>query len=407
MKILFLSTWFPYPPDNGARNRVYNLLRALGSRHEVYVISLLQEDTVESDAAALESFCKPLSIHRMKWFRPGPLNTLLGVFSSRPRSFVEAFDPAIAQAVSRAVDNIRPDVVVSSQMVMAEYVPKGIPSVLEEHHCWTSTLQRGAAAQQNPLKRFRARIGWMKFATWEARVCRAFDLVTEVCEEDRNALLRIAPDLRDVRVVPNGVNVDYFDPATWSPEPDKLIYNGALTYGANLDAVRHFAQDVYPLLRERCPHAVLRVTGKTTGVDLQNIQDCPGVELTGYVEDIRNVLVRSSVCAVPLRLGGGTRLKILEAMAAGVPVVSTSMGAEGIGATHETHLLIADSPADFAAAVARVLHDAGLAQALSANARAFVEDRYSWAAIGQEFTGMVESVAGITGGDRVAERKAT
>ena len=137
----------------------------------------------------------------------------------------------------------------------------------------------------------------------------------------------------------------------------------------------------------------LRVTGRTAGVDLGGVADCAGVEFTGYVEDIRTVLSRSAVCVVPLREGGGSRLKILEAMAAGVPVVSTSVGVEGIEAESGRHLLVADTPSDLADAVERVLSDHELASRLSREARDLVERRYDWSSIGEGFVGVVESVA--------------
>ena len=171
--------------------------------------------------------------------------------------------------------------------------------------------------------------------------------------------------------------------------------NGEVHRGALLDqdAVRFFASDIYPILARRRPGVKLRVTGRTAGVDLGGVADCAGVEFTGYVEDIRTVLSRSAVCVVPLREGGGSRLKILEAMAAGVPVVSTSVGVEGIEAESGRHLLVADTPSDLADAVERVLSDHELASRLSREARDLVERRYDWSSIGEGFVGVVESVA--------------
>jgi len=399
MKVLYLSTWFPYPPDNGSRIRAYHLLRALAERHEVHLISLLQDDSKRENAAHLESFCKVWSLHESRWFKPGTLKSFLGFFSRRPRFCVDTFDPAIKAAVADAVERIAPDVIVASTLGVVEYVPDNpkVPSVLDEHNCEYAVVKRAAGERTGALTRFRYDLGWKKFARWEAEMCRRFDAVAMVSEQDMESLLCAGPDLRNLQIIPNGVDVQQFDPGSRSPEPNALIYNGALTYGPNLGAARYYAFEVYPILKERLPDVRLRITGRTTGVDLRGVEDCPGIELTGYVADIRDVLYKSAACIVPLRHGGGSRLKILEAMAAGVPVVSTSKGAEGMGHVAGEHLLVADGPRDFASAVERVLTDPGLAARLAASARKLVEERYGWKKIGESFADVVERT--------VAERK--
>jgi glycosyltransferase involved in cell wall biosynthesis len=399
MKVLYLSTWFPYPPDNGSRVRAYYLLRALAERHEVYLISLLQDDSKRENAAHLESFCKVWSLHESRWFKPGTLKSFLGFFSRRPRFCVDTFDPAIKVAVADAVERIAPDVMVASTLGVVEYVPDNpnVPSVLDEHNCEYAVVMRAAEERTGALTRFRYDLGWRKFARWEAEMCRRFDAVAIVSEQDMESLLCAGPDLRNLQIIPNGVDVERFDPSRWSPERGMLIYNGALTYGPNLGAARYYAAEIYPILRERLPDVRLRITGRTTGVDLRGVEDCPGIEMTGYVADMRDVLYKSAACIVPLIHGGGSRLKIVEAMAAGVPVVSTSKGVEGIGHAAGEHLLIANGPREFAEAVERVLTDPGLAGSLAASARKLVEERYSWKTIGDSFADLVERA--------VAERK--
>jgi glycosyltransferase involved in cell wall biosynthesis len=213
-----------------------------------------------------------------------------------------------------------------------------------------------------------------------------------VSDEDRRLLLEVAPDLDNLHVVPNGVDVSRHNPELRQPRAGVILYNGALTYGANLDAVRYYAASIHPILSQRIPGVRLRVTGRYDGVDLSGIKGCAGIELTGYVEDIRTELSSASVCLVPLREGGGTRLKILEAMAAGVPVVATSVGAEGIDVVDHEHILIADAPEDIAQAVATVLCDSVIAATLSCNARRLVETKYDWSAVGRSFVGVVESM---------------
>lgn len=395
MKVLLVSAWFPYPPDNGSRIRVYNLIRALSRRHKVYLVSLLQDDSVRENARHLGDICEVVSLHESAWFSPKGIKAIVGFFSSRPRSAVCTYDWRIRKAVEDAVDSIAPDVVIASTLGVVEYIPckTGLPAVLEQHNCEYAVLRRAANRMSGLLKRARYAAGWKKFAKWEAMICRCYDCVVMVSDEDRRMMLQAAPDLADVRVVPNGVDVERYTPESYDPDVGILLYNGALTYGANLDAVRYYASEVYPILEREIPGVRLLVTGRTTGVDLRGVGDCPGIELVGYVDDIRDVLRRAGACVVPLREGGGSRLKILEAMAAGVPVVSTSMGAEGIDALHGEHLLIADTPDEFAHAIVQVLQDQSLRTRLASAARSLVERRYSWHSIGAQFVDVVESVA--------------
>lgn len=394
MKILFLSAWFPYPPDNGSRIRVYNLMKALAREHKVYLISLLQDDSRRENADKLSDICEVVSLHESRWFSPRGVKSVLGFFSSRPRSAVSTYDRAVHQAVRNAIVSISPDLIAVSTLGVAEYVDRGcgVPMVLDEHNCEYAVLRRSADRTPGKLKQLRYALGWKKYARWESMICAAFDAVAMVSDDDKRMILDAASGLSDVRVIPNGVDVDHYDPGVWEPQSDTLLYNGALTYGANLDAVRYYVDRIYPLLSSRLPDVRLLVTGRTGGVDLTGIGDCPGVERTGYVQDIRDVLKKSAACVVPLREGGGSRLKILEAMAAGVPVVSTSMGAEGINAVSGTHLLIADTPEAFADAIVRVLEDNELRSNLRSAARSLVEQYYSWESIGAEFVDMVESV---------------
>jgi len=395
MKILFLSAWFPYPPDNGSRIRVYNLIKALSRRHTVYLVSLLQDDSVRENARHLGDICEVVSLHESAWFSPRGMKAIVGFFSPRPRSAVCTYDGRVREAVEDAIRSVAPDVVVASTLGVVEYVPHEIslPAVLDQHNCEYAVLKRAADRMSGLLRRARYAAGWKKFARWEAAICRCYDCVVMVSDEDKRMMLRAAPDLADVRVVPNGVDVEHYTPDSYDPDVTTLLYNGALTYSANLDAVRYYASEVYPILSCEMPGVRLLVTGRTTGVDLRGVDDCPGIELVGYVDDIRDVLRRAGACIVPLREGGGSRLKILEAMAAGVPVVSTSMGAEGIDAVSGEHLLIADTPDEFAHAIARVLQDQSLRRRLASAARSLVEERYSWSGIGARFVDVVESVA--------------
>jgi glycosyltransferase involved in cell wall biosynthesis len=367
-------------------------MKALAKNHDVFLVSLLQEDSKREDAGKLDDICEVVSLHESRWFKPYTLKSFLGYFSNRPRSIVDTYNPSIREAVKRAIDQVDPDAIVVSTLDVVEYMLNlsNKPSILIDHNCEFAVLKRNSEYISGGIKRWRHEVGWKKFARWETTVCSKFSAVVVVSEEDKQQLLGFAPHLSNINVIPNGVDVDHFNPTDWSPEMDKLVYHGALTYGANLDGVIYYTSSIYPLLRSNYPDIKLRVTGRTDGVDLRVVEDWSGIELTGYVEDIREVLYKSAACVIPLRQGGGMRHKIPEAMAAGVPVVSTSMGAEGLDCIHGEHLLIADTPHEFAAAVGQLLTNGDLTHYLRENARKLMVECYSWAAIGESFVNLVE-----------------
>ncbi|MCB0108174.1 MAG: glycosyltransferase [Caldilineaceae bacterium] len=395
MRVLFLSYWFPYPLSNGSRIRIYNFIKALSNQHQVYLISLLQPESNPEDAAQLADICTVVSLHGERPFASNSLKSVAGLFSTRPRSAVATYDPAVRAAVQQAIERINPQVIVVSTLGVVEYVlgNQHIPSVLLDHNCEFALLKRSAALVPNRLQRWRYTLGWHKFARWEAKICQQFTAVVMPTADDQAEMRNYAPHLRNIHVIPNGADAEHFDPTQWSPEPNQLLYNGPVTYHANLDAVEYYSAAIYPLLCTQFPHLKLLVTGHNYGVDLRRVQRCPGIEFSGYVPDIRELLYQSAICVVPLRKGAGMRLKIPEAMAAGVPVVSTSLGAEGLPALHEEHLLLADTPAAFAAAVERLLTDRALAQRLRTNARRLIEEQYHWPVLGDTFTQLVERVA--------------
>ena len=195
----------------------------------------------------------------------------------------------------------------------------------------------------------------------------------------------------NVHVVPNGVDLSYLDFVGPPREPCRIISTGALTYNANYDATLLFCREIMPGISERIPQAEFIITGSYDGVDVSPFIEA-GAKLTGLVPDIRYEVARSAVLVVPLKFGGGTRLKILEAMALGTPIVSTKIGAMGVGAVSGEHLMMADDPEDFAEAVCAVFSDSALAARLSQNGRELVAKQFGWNSIGKKLEDILENV---------------
>lgn len=397
MRILFLSTWFPHPADNGSKIRVYHLVRALSARHQVTLLSFAFGTASPHDAGGLAQLCASIQTVPLDPFAANRAGALARFLSPGP--VVARPLPAMRQLVAATLARASFDAVIASTGVMAAYA-LACPApwrLLEEHNSLTCLMYDRYRQQSSPLQRHRCWASWRKAARYEARLFSRFDLVTMVSEPDAAASRCLLPrGIRDaerprVEVVPNGVDCAAYRPGLASPVPGTLVFNGALTYNANYDAMGYFLSEILPRIRTVQPGTSLTITGSTEGVDLADLPGGEGVTLTGWVEDVRPHVARAWACVVPLRQGGGTRLKILEAMALGTPVVATPKGAEGLDVTPDHDILIARDPAAFAHQVLRLLREPGLRARLAANARRLVEERYDWPAIGRRFCGLADS----------------
>jgi glycosyltransferase involved in cell wall biosynthesis len=391
MRILFLSRWFPYPPDNGSRIRVLNLIKHLSSHHCIDLISFASDPVADEQLNALGPYCQRVEVVRYRPFNPGRLSALMGFFSRRPRSVIDTHSAEMQRRVEEAGRDGPPDVVIASEIDMAPYALalSTVPKILEDIEL--AVLNEKYLRQRHPLKRLRARLMWWKSSRYVAELLRAFDGCTVVSEQERERVLGVSPGYNRIVVISNGVDTTHYTADFGAPESDRLVYSGSLTYSANFDAMSFFLREVFPLIQAQRPDVKLSITGRLDGVPVDHLACGESVLFTGYLDDVRPTIGRSWGSVVPLRIGGGTRLKILESLALGTPVISTRKGAEGLDLEAERDILIADKPADFAKAVLRLLQDRKLRETLSRNGRQAVEAKYDWRIIGQQFDDFVET----------------
>ncbi|MBV9848271.1 MAG: glycosyltransferase [Armatimonadetes bacterium] len=397
MNLLVVSSWCPYPSDNGSRLRAYHLIRQLARRgHRIKLLALAQE---ESDLAAAQSGLSPLcalgvELFPSRFFRPGTVRALLGFFSTRPRHLLDTHQPEAARRIARECRSGDCDAVLALELGVAHYVPSGmgVPCMLEQLE--VSGFVKAVREAPSPRARLRRALTLAKLRRHLASLGERYAVWTAVSEAEAQAIQTlVGPAAPPVRVLPNGVDLDgnSYDPAA-AYDPEGLIYNGALGFSANLDAVRWFSEEILPIIQKERPGVRLRVTGRNDVLPPDDpLRRHPGIELTGYLDDVRPAVRGAAACAAPLRQGGGTRLKILEAMALGTPVVTTSRGAEGIAARDGQEIFIADAPADFAAAVLRLMADRALRARAGAAGRRLVEDRYGWDAVGVQMATLLEN----------------
>ena len=397
MRLLVISQFFPYPPINGGRMRVYQLVRGLSSRHGVHLLTFSASAGDIDYAGRLKSFCREVHVVREEESRPLSLRAAFGLLSPAPRSYVTSWSREMKVLVSDQASRHRFDAAIAFGLRNAAYLKSlvGMVRVVDNENVDTAFAARLAVESQSSLVKFRRKLTRAKSRIYESKLAGLLDAALVVCEEDKEELARIAPALKArkaIHVVPNGAELALLDYR--GPEVDgrQIIFPGALTYSANYDSAAYFCAEILPLIKARIPDAGMIITGSTDGVDTAPFRNVPDVTLTGFLDDPRPAIAGSAVVVVPTRVGGGTRLKILEAMALGTPVVSTSFGAMGLGAKHGTHLLMGDTPGDFAADVCALMKDWELRARITRSARDFVAARYGWESIAQSLNQILESL---------------
>jgi glycosyltransferase involved in cell wall biosynthesis len=389
LKLLFVTPYLPSPPGFGGARRLHGLFTGLARKHEVSVLALANpEESHEASLKATREYCREVEIVPNPPFalslRGKRALQLRSLFSAKSFEWVSHVRPELRAALRGFLAREKHDVVTFEFTHMAPYRtevgigPDAPLCVLDEHNIEYEILRRTAASETALLRRLYNAVNWRKLHSEELAAWRAFDGCTVTSVHDRDLLLRSLPHTR-TSVVPNGVDLDFFKPGPGAAvEPDTLLFFGAINYFPNTDGLRFFLEEIFPLVRARRPRARLSVVGHTP--DHIRALASEHVLMKGFVPDVRAEIERAAVVIAPLRVGGGTRLKIVEAMSMARPVVSTPQGAEGLEVSDSRDLFIASTPAAFADKVVRLLQDAALAGRMGDQARRLVEQRYGWAA---------------------------
>ena len=403
MRILFLTPQLPYPPHQGTTIRNYNLIANLAPRHEIHLLSFVRSQDEIARATPLHQHC--CSIEAVLAPRRSPLKRFLSLFlSPLPDMALRLPSAEFRARLAATLRRVPFDVVQIEGIEMAypwmlevrnwklDYEagpPTSIlqlpSSIFDDHNAEYVLQQRAFETDVRQPRRWVAAlyslIQWKKLSRYEAMICRLADGVVAVSEADKAALQRLVPGL-NVTVVPNAVDVKYYTSADTRPSPlppRSLIFTGKMDFRPNVDAVLWFCHEVLPLVRREMPDVRFYIIGQSPHRRVLRLADDPAVTVTGYVDDVRSYIAGACVYVVPLRIGGGTRLKVLEAMAMGKPIVSTSLGCEGFeGLESGRELSVADTPEEFAQQVIGLFDDASRRERLGRAARRFVEEQYDW-----------------------------
>jgi glycosyltransferase involved in cell wall biosynthesis len=392
-RILFLTQVLPYPLDSGARIRAYYVLRHLAEQHEVTLVSFTREDDRPEHIAHLEEYCQAVHSVPMQRSRLRDARALLLAGLTGQSAIIVRDEIGEMHAVlRRLIKEHSFDVVHADQTSMAQYAlyarsqmsngsqQKPGKLLLDAHNALYRIPERLAAHEPNPLKRRLLRRETRALARYEADVWTRFDHVVFVAEQDRQAFRpQVSHDGLHFTTIPICVDPEEKPLVQRVPHPQSITHLGTMFWPPNVEGVLWFAREVFPYVQAKVPEAPFVIVGKNPPQEIQDLAlKNHDIQVTGYVPHPAPYLAETAVFIVPLRAGGGMRVKIPDAWCWGVPIISTSIGAEGIDVQDGSNILIADTPETLAEAASRVLREPSLGQQLRENGRSWVDEKYNW-----------------------------
>jgi sugar transferase (PEP-CTERM/EpsH1 system associated) len=395
MRILWVNVGGLWPLNSGGRLRSFHMIEELTRRHRVTVVTTHGPQEDPAGLAARLAYCERLIPFPYAAPKHGSARFVWALvkswLSSLPVHIRKWRIPALRKEVARLLTAEPFDLCVADFLITTPNVPLDGPvsTVLFAHNVEHMIWKRLSQVEPRLWRRAVLELEWRKMRRYEAQACTRSRLTVAVSEADRSVLAAQASGAR-VCAMQTGVDTTYFTPNGSEERPGTLVFLGAMDWFPNEDCIVHFVEAVFPRIREALPDASLTVVGKNPRPRVQRLAGVPGVRITGTVEDVRPHVAQAAVFVVPLRVGGGTRLKIFEGLAMGKAVVSTTVGAEGLPLTPGTHFVQVDDPAQFADSVVALLRDPARRRALGRAGRRLVEERYSWSQVVREFEARCE-----------------
>jgi sugar transferase (PEP-CTERM/EpsH1 system associated) len=375
VRLLFVSPYVPSP----IRVRPYHFLRELTQRHEVTVVAT---GSARGDAEAVEELQNWGAEVELVPLRLGAAVRSCGFAALRgdPLQSAVCHSAELRQRLALVTGRQHFDLIHVEHLRAArihEHLPRNVPRVFDSVDCISLLLERTLRSSHSPRQRLVAAVELARTRRFESRALRSFDATVVTSSDDAQALVSLAPNVA-IDILPNGVDLEHFQPLTGDPEPATLVFSGKMSYHANASAVLHFAREILPLVRAARPDVQLRVVGSNPPPAITALGSDPAITVTGHVADMREALTGATLAICPVTVKVGIQNKVLEAMALGLPVVVSRLGAQGLEAQAGRDFLVADDAAEFAQHVCRVLDDANLRLRLGAAGRAYVENNHRW-----------------------------
>jgi len=408
MKILWLNAGLLLPLDKGGKLRTWHVMRHLAARHDIHYLSFADSTQSEADRLGMREVCSRLeTVPRT--------DTTKGTWRFYAEAAGYVVDPvpyAVAKYRSAAY-RARLEHLLATESydaVVCDFLPPVVnlperlpcPSIVFTHNVEAEIWRRHAEQATNPVSRRLLTQQWQRMLRFEGAALKRFDLVLAVSDADSRTFERLYPGSlkAPAHVVQTGVDTSYFTPSAEAPSRAHMVFTGSMDWLPNEDGMTYFCREILPRVRQLEPEATLSIIGRAPTPAVRKLAEIPGVEVTGRVDDVRPHIARGAVYVVPLRIGGGTRLKIFEAMSMAKAVVSTTVGAEGLPVTSGRDVDIADEPARFAHAVVHLMRDTEARRVMETAARRLVVERYDWSAVATDFESALLRAAGLATRER-------
>jgi sugar transferase (PEP-CTERM/EpsH1 system associated) len=409
VNILWLNAGLLLPLDKGGKLRTWHLMRHLAQRHQITYLSFADPSAAAADLQGMRDVCHAIQTvprtdpPKGSWrFRVDAARYL---FDAAPYAVAKYRSSAYRHRLGALLASQQFDAIVCDFLVPLANMPERLPCpwILFTHNVEAEIWRRHAAMAASAVTRRLLTSQWRRMLRFERQAVSRADLVLAVSDADAETFGRLYPGAasRPIHVVQTGVDTTYFDPSWSEPRRAHLVFTGSMDWLPNEDGLTYFVRDVFPRIRAAEPGVTLSVIGRAPTPAVAALAVDPAIEVTGRVADVRPHVGRGTVYVVPLRIGGGTRLKIFEAMAMGKAVVSTTVGAEGLPVTPERDIVIADDPAAFAQAVVELIRNDERRRRLECAARALVVRHYDWSAVAHQFEDVLARVGGGIPGDEI------
>ena len=382
MKILMLTPYLPFPDSSGGQIRSYNLIKDLSKKHDITLFSLIKDDSEKKYVSELEKYCKKVRVFKRSKSPWTLRNILLTGFGPYPFLVIRNLSPVEREAVKEEINKVKYDLIHAETFYVMPHIPKTkIPILLVEQTIEYLVYKHYVQGIKNILLQLMLSIDVAKLRFWETSFWKKADGVVAVSDVDKTEMRKLVPNL-EVGLVPNGVNLNFFKVKTsWTSKNPRMLFVANFKWLQNVEAAKILLDEVFPLVYKVDPNVRVWIVGQHIPAEIKS-RKSENILIDDLREDdqegIRNAYFEASVFVSPLKGPGGTRLKHFGAMAANLPLITTTVGAEGLGAKDNKEVIVEDDPQSIADAVLKVLAEPGVAATIAKNARDLVERRYSW-----------------------------
>lgn len=391
----------PYPTDAGEKIRVFNIIKHISQAHEVSLITQIMKQHEKQFIPELKKYCSRVDTVLLR--KRSKLEHLPGVIrclvSGEPLDNKFVFVDEMKKKIQKITYSESFDIVQIEHSIMAPYIKaismaNNSKKVLTFHNIASLQYKRIFKTERIISNKIRSFINWIQMKKWEAKFAMNFDLCVTMSDSEKQILQSKNPKL-NIAVIPNGVDVENFKPLPDNFRTNNLLYIGKMGYQPNVDAVLYFIKEIFPLIKIQIRDAKFFVVGSNPTKEIKQLGKNENIIVTGYVDDVQPFYEQCAISVVPLRGGSGTRLKILESMAFGRPVISTSIGCEGLHVCNNENIIISDKPEEFARKTIELLQNVNFREKISKNARNLVEHNYSWESIAKKQIQIYEKLTKI------------